>query len=167
MTAIITNILRAPSSKAGRLTSVRTIHLVDIENLCGESRPSKTQVEDARERYLGAVACYMGDHFVVASSTGNFLASSYGWPGARYLVRDGKDGADLCLMDVMVTEGLADRFDRVVVASGDGGLAPSVAQLAEAGMATVVVSQSERLSRKMRMAAHKCILLTPELEDIA
>lgn len=145
----------------------RSIHLIDIENLCGESRPTRNQVEVARQRYMEVGLCRKGDHVIVASSRGNCVNSAYGWPGARYLVRDGKDGADLCLAEVMSTEGLTQRFARAVIASGDGGLAPFVSELAAKGMDTVVVSPADRLSRKMRMAAHKCIVLTPELEDIA
>jgi hypothetical protein len=167
MAAIITNISRAPRVATAPLVPGRSVHLIDIENLCGESRPTRNQVEVARQRYMEVGLCQLGDHVIVASSRGNWMNSAYGWPGARCLVRDGKDGADLCLAEVMSTEGLSERFARAVVASGDGGLAPFVSELAAKGMDTVVVSQSSRLSRLMRMAAHKCIVLTPELEDIA
>ena len=167
MTAIITNIARAPRVATAPLMPGRSIHLIDIENLCGESRPTRNQVEVARQRYMEVGLCQLGDHVIVASSRGNWMNSAYGWPGASCLVRDGKDGADLCLAEVMSTEGLSERFARAVVASGDGGLAPFVSELAAKGMDTVVVSQLGRLSRLMRMAAHKCIVLTPELEDIA
>jgi uncharacterized LabA/DUF88 family protein len=95
------------------------------------------------------------------------MSAFIGWPGARYLSQDGKDGADICLARVIVDEGIEHRFDNVVLASGDGGLAPFVAHLATKGLNTTVVSPANRLSRQMRMAAHKCIVLTPELEDIA
>lgn len=167
MNAIITNISRAPRARVTGFATGRTIHLIDIENLCGEARPSKAQVEHARKRYLGVVGGENRDQFIVASSKGNLLNSSSGWPKARYLARDGKDGADICLARVVVEEGVAERFDSVVMASGDHGLAPFVSQLARRGLDTTVVSLRDSLSRDMRMAAHKCIVLTPELEDIA
>jgi len=167
MNATITNISRAPNLAIKPETSARSIHLIDVENLCGESNPTKHQVEIARKRYLEAVWSDKTDHFIVASSRGNFMNASLGWPGARYLVRDGKDGADFCLAEVMTSEKLEQRFQRAVIASGDGGLAPCVAQLAGSGVHTVVVSSRDRLSRLMRLASHKCIVLTPELEETA
>jgi len=167
MTAIITNILRAPRVTIAPLVPGRGIHLIDIENLCGASRPTLNQVKVARQRYMDMGLWREGDQVVVASSTGNYPSSAYGWSNARYLTRDGKDGADLCLAEVMTDENLENRYSRIIVASGDGGLAPFVAELARSGVHTVVVSYSDRLSRKMRLAAHKCVVLTPELEDIA
>lgn len=167
MNAIITNITRTPNPSKGLGVSNRCIHLIDVENLCGESRPSLDQVKGARRRYLDAVHSDKKDQFIVASSTGNFLNASLGWPGARYLVRDGKDGADFCLAEVMATERLEGRFQRVVVASGDGGLAPFIARLATSGLQTLVVSQRGRLSRRLRMASHQCVVLTPEIEESA
>ena len=147
--------------------SGRRIHLIDIENLCGVSIPSEAEIADARIRYLEAVTINSTDHVVVASSRGNLLNASRGWPGARYLARDGKDGADICLAEVIEDERLPQRFDQVFLATGDGGLAVSVSKLAEAGLRTVVVARQERLSRMLRMAAHACIMLTPELKEIA
>lgn len=167
MTAIITNIERVSRGAAVPLVPGRCMHLIDIENLCGASQPTLEQVRVARQRYMDTGLCREGDLLVIASSRGNYLNSAFGWPGARHLTRDGKDGADLCLAEVMSEERLPNRFERVVVASGDGGLAPFVANLAVSGVDTVVVSQSDRLSRRMRLAAHKCFVLTPDLEDIA
>lgn len=167
MNAIITNIARAQALATTPEAPERSVHLIDVENLCGESRPSRQQVEVAHRRYLEAVSPDEKDHFIVASSKGNLINVSLGWPGARYLARDGQDGADLCLAEVMTGEKLEQRFRRAVVASGDGGLAPCVAQLAGSGLHTVVVSSRNRLSRLMRLASHKCIVLTPELEETA
>ena len=167
MTAIITNISRVPRATATPPVRGRSIHLIDIENLCGSSQPSRHEVEHARARYSEWVPVGNLDQVVVASSRGNLMSAFIGWPGARYLSQDGKDGADICLARVIVDEGIEHRFDNVVLASGDGGLAPFVAHLATKGLNTTVVSPANRLSRQMRMAAHKCIVLTPELEDIA
>lgn len=167
MTAIITNIARAPRATTAPMVRGRSIHLIDIENLCGSSQPSRQEVEHARARYNEWVPVGNLDQVVVASSRGNLMSAYIGWPGVRYLTQDGKDGADICLARVMLEEGVAQRFGAVVLASGDGGLAPFVAHLATQGLATTVVSPADRLSREMRMAAHKCIVLAPELEDIA
>lgn len=167
MTAVITNISRRPRVPSEIIEQARKIHLIDIENLCGSSMPTRRQVEAARVRYQDEVQIGKDDCVVIASARGNLFTAHLGWPGARYLARDGKDGADICLAQVILYEELPRRFGGVVVASGDGGLAPFVAHLANWGMETIVVSLSNRLSRLMRMAAHKSIVLEPELQDIA
>lgn len=167
MNAIITNISHRAAARQGRRGSGRTIHLIDIENLCGSSRVTRDQVAQERETYKQAVLIGHSDLVIVASSGGNLLSSYLGWPGPRFLARDGKDGADICLAEVIAEGGLAGRFEIAVVASGDGGLAPSVASLAEQGLHTIVVSRANCISRRMRMAAHESILLGPKLQERA
>jgi hypothetical protein len=167
MNATITNISYGKVASRGRSAFGRTIHLIDIENLCGSSRVTPDQVAEARERYEEAIPIVRSDQVIVASSTGNRPSSRLGWPGARLLARDGKNGADDCLAEVIAGGLVTKLFDRAVVASGDGGLAPSVAFMAGEGIYTVVVSQSDRLSRSMRVAAHKSILLEPKLQERA
>ena len=145
----------------------RKVHLIDIENLCGSPHPSRTQVAAARQRYEASVTLRDGDLVIVASAFGNLMSAALGWPGVRYLGRDGRDGADICLAKVIVDERVSERFDSVVMASGDGGLAPFIAHLAGWGLDTTVVSQRKPLSRQMRLAAHRCIVLGPDLENIA
>lgn len=167
MSAIITNPSRRPARPSRAIVPGRKVHLIDIENLCGLSNPSRTQVAYARELYEESVSINHGDLVVVASAWGNLMSAALGWPKARHLARDGKDGADICLARVVVEEDVAERFDSVVMASGDHGLAPFVSHLALRGLDTTVVSLRDSLSRDMRMAAHRCIVLTPELEDVA
>ena len=168
MTAIIHNLVRnAPRPKLPKFAS-RCIHLVDIENLVGEPRLTKQAVESARTRYLAEVLVGPMDQVVVAtSSSQNLMAAAQGWPGARYLEKDGKDGADIRLAEVMCSENLESRFDTAVIASGDGGLAPFVSRLASRGMKTIAVSNSRSLSRQMRLASHMSIVFEPERELIA
>ena len=167
MNATITNIFHGKVASRGRSEFGRTIHLIDIENLCGSSRVTPDQVAEARERYEEAVPIATSDHVIVASSRGNLFSSSQGWPGVRLLARDGKNGADICLAEVIVEENVTERFQTAVVASGDGDLAPFVAFMAAKGMNTVIVSRADRLSRSMRVAAHKSILLESELQERA
>lgn len=145
----------------------RGIHLIDIENLCGANHPSRSQVAAARELYLQNVTVAESDLTIIGSAVGNTFNAALGWPGARYLCRNGKDGADIRLAQVIVHEDVTSRFDRAVVASGDGGLAPFVGFMAKHGLDTTVVSLSSHLSREMRLAAHQTIALKPNLEDLA
>lgn len=138
---------------------VRSHHLVDIENLCGTSLLHATAVADTRRAYFASVQVGALDQVTIASAHCNILAAAAGWPGARYLVKSGPNGADIRLAEVVVEEHLEDRFDRVHFGSGDGGLAPFAAHLGGAGVRVTAVSRIGALSPRMRLAASDVIYL--------
>ena len=140
------------------LNKSRTMHLVDIENLAGSPNPGRAQVELWNRWYNGHVA-EPRDQVVVASSHHAFATVGFAWPKARHLVRSGRDGADLALLDVLNSERVADRFDRVVIASGDGIFVDPVAELGCAGIEVVVVARAESLAKRLRLAARHCFVL--------
>src|SRR5271155_979774 len=72
---------------ARRLFPVRRLHLVDIENLAGDSLPSLSQVRQALGLYAGCLAFGIMDQVEVASSHRTLLNAALGWPRAHYRVR--------------------------------------------------------------------------------
>jgi hypothetical protein len=131
----------------------RRIHLVDIENVCGNARPGILDVHAMREHYQELVCPVPDDHVVVACNHGAALNVGLGWPGARMMMRSGVDGADRALLSVVENEGIAVRFEGVVIASGDGIFAEAAALLAGCGLSVTVVSRERALSRRLRLAA--------------
>lgn len=93
-----------------------------------------------------------GDHVVIASSHLALKTAGCWWPGARYLVRSGPDGADLALLDLVGHERIAERFAQVTIASGDGIFALAAASLVLAGCQVSVVSRRAGLSRQLALA---------------
>jgi len=141
---------RAPKSRGPR---VRTIHLVDVENLCGSGAPASTYIRRVRDVYDIAAATSSDDLVVIGGSLISTLEAYDAWGSARYVMREGKNGADLALLDVVMSEGVAERFDRVVLGSGDGIFAESVSALGAAGCRVTVVARRASISRRLRMAA--------------
>ena len=92
------------------------------------------------------------DHIVIASSHLALKSTGCWWPGARYLVRSGPDGADLALLDLLSRERVADRFRDVTIASGDGIFTQAASVLTAAGCVVTVVSQRARLSGQLAAA---------------
>jgi hypothetical protein len=92
---------------------IRRLHLVDIENLAGDSLPSLSQVREAQGLYADCLAFGVMDQVEVASSHLTLLNAALGWPHAHYRVRSGPDGADLALLDVLEHENVAGRFTHV------------------------------------------------------
>ena len=141
----------------------RTLHLIDIENLVGSPSPTARQARRVREHYESTYVRY-GDHLVVACSHHAFISNAvaWEWPHARHRVRSGEDGADLELLSVIEEESVADRFEHVVVASGDGIFTDAVALLGQQGVSVTVISRYGSLSRSLRLASEQHLFL-PDL----
>ena len=149
------------SSRASRRTARRAgrrdypprgLHLIDVENLAGTATPDPAQARHLHARYVRLAGVGTGDHVVIASSHLALKTAGCWWPGARYLVRSGPDGADLALLDLAGHEHIAERFSQVTIASGDGIFALAAASLALAGCQVNVVSRRAGLSRHLALA---------------
>jgi hypothetical protein len=144
---------------ARRRFPARRLHLVDVENLAGDSRPSLSQVRQALGLYADRLAFGAMDQVEVASSHRTLLNAALGWPHAHYRIRSGPDGADLALLDVLRHENVATRFTHVAIGSGDHLFAEAAAHLAAQGVWVTVVSRQRSLSRQLALAAREVVLL--------
>jgi hypothetical protein len=144
---------------AKRRFPVRTLHLVDIENLAGAAIPSLMQVMDVQDRYARSLSVGVADLVVMASSHLGLVNTALGWPHARYRVRSGPDGADLALLDVIWHENVATRFSHIVIGSGDGTFVSAVQALSDRGVLVTVVSRWGSLSPRLAHAAHDVVYL--------
>jgi hypothetical protein len=136
----------------------RTHHLIDIENLIGTSSPSREAVASCWATYSHHFVTN-GDQYALACSHHAAERVAFECGNARQLWRSGANGADLELLDVLKYERVAERFDRVFIASGDGIFAEAAAWLASQGVEVVVVSRPQSLSTKLRLAAEHVVLL--------
>lgn len=112
-------------------------------------------------------AVSLSDHeqVVIGTSHVGVLATGLGWQGPRIVVRSGVDGADLALLDVLIEERIEERFDELVLASGDGIFADVVASLGAAGVNVTVVARSDRCSNRLRLAARHVVCLEERVLD--
>jgi hypothetical protein len=145
----------------------RALHVVDIENLAGAAIPSLDLVSEVQIRYLACLGFGADDHVVLASSHLGLLNAGLGWPHARHLVRSGRDGADLELIDVLEHENVATRFRHVVIGSGDGGFSQAAADLAARGIQVTVVSRWGSLAQTLASVAGQVVYLDHPLTAAA
>lgn len=117
----------------------RTLHLVDIENLCGGTDTGDAAVGEAVDRYRRTIRVAEDDHVIVGSGPTFALAAKRAWPSAQLVVGRGVDGADVALLHAADPIFVADHYDRVVVASGDHAFAGLVVDLRSRGTAVLVV----------------------------
>ena len=139
----------------------RRLVVVDIENMVGGSVMTPLQVAQVHS-FLEAIGLLRGnDQAVVGASHIGLLSAGLGWKGARLLVRSGENGADLALLEVLTGEFVESRFDEVILVSGDGIFADTVAALAAKGVAVTVVAREDSCSKRLRMAAGRTVYMSP------
>ena len=133
------------------LAKGRAIHLIDIENLCREANPTQEHVAIAKAAYFQKVKPGPNDLFhVTVSSKNNMAAASFGWGKAAFACKEGHDGADILLAELMLNGDLGERFEKVYLGSGDGGLAPFASHLMKKGIEVEIISVPEALSTQYR-----------------
>lgn len=131
----------------------RTIHLLDIENLLATPFFTAEDVAHFKRFYATTDVYADGDHIVIAtSSSEGIVEANVGWGSARYTFQRGENGADTALIEIIRGEHLDERFDRVVIASGDGIFERHVKALCAAQIDVHVVSR--------RSALHNCFTRT-------
>jgi hypothetical protein len=134
----------------------RRLVVVDIENVAGGACLTTKMAAVARRRIERRVGFRPDDQIVVGTCHAGLLAVALTWPAARRVVRSGRDGADLALIEVL-KEGVVGRFDEVLIASGDAVFVRPAAKLREQGLTVTVVSWRSNLSRRLREAADRVI----------
>ena len=134
----------------------RTLHLVDIENLIGAD-PKTASIHDvhhafaqfaltARQRVADLMIVACNPKLVV--KVGNTLRGA-----GRIHPRKGHDGADLALLDAVDVDLWSQRFDRIVIGSGDHIFTETATCLRAAGLEVVVVGLDGHVSIDLRNSA--------------
>jgi hypothetical protein len=130
----------------------RTLHIVDVENLAGHSRPTARELRDLRESYFGTITFSGNDLLIVGCDVGLVLDVYATWPGARIASGTGHDGADSALLACSNPDDVARRFDRVIIGSGDHIFASLATALIAFGVVVGVVSRTDALAASLRRA---------------
>ena len=131
----------------------RQLILIDIENLTGTPSPTSEEVETAKAALRQVVSGFDDAQHIVACSHHAAPTVAFAFRGARHLWRSGPDGADLALLDVLESERVDERFERVTICSGDGIFTASAAWLASADVDVTVVSLPGCLAARLQLAA--------------
>ncbi len=148
----------------------RTLHLLDPENLMGGPHQSCDALRYAAQSYKNIIPVRSGDHVIVGTSPGLALEAGLKWPGSRLVIGSGPDGADHALLDAVEdTEWVAERFDRVIIGSGDGIFQPLAHAFRSRGVAVGVVGREGTVARGLAEAADLLCFITgmPQIEVVA
>lgn len=138
-------------SAAGPGPERRTLHLIDVENLCSDPRPEESRVRAVLARYRTSMAVSEADHVVLAAAGRTALFAGLAWPGVRVRAGRGPDGADRALLAAVDVDHTVDSYNRVVVASGDHIFVPLVRALRGAGVAVEIVAPTCGIAQVLRL----------------
>jgi hypothetical protein len=147
------------------ITLGRTAHLLDVENLVGTGRFGASEAQSCRSAYTALGLLNGGDHVIVACNPFSAIHVLDLWPGTRLLTGHGRDGADLALLAAIENEHFEDRFDRIVVGSGDGIFTDAVASFRQTGREVVVVGRQGAIAQRLRFAAGRSVVELPPMNS--
>ncbi|TFV88058.1 NYN domain-containing protein [Blastococcus sp. CT_GayMR20] len=124
-----------------RAPEVRTLHVVDLENLMGDVRTGDdaAQVWDTYSAALGVDRMH---HVIVGSGPSLAAVAWFRLPhqGIRRVLGHGVNGGDLALLAEMADAELTTRaYQRLVIASGDGIFTAAAHRFRTAGLHVVQV----------------------------
>ena len=131
----------------------RTLHLLDVENLAGGTASGGGAAATALAAYRATVRVGLDDHVLLGTGPTFACSAAAAWPGARLRVGHGIDGADLALLGDVDPAFAANRYDRVVIGSGDHIFCSLVSALRPLGVAVVVIAPADSISRDLRRLA--------------
>jgi uncharacterized LabA/DUF88 family protein len=130
----------------------RALHIIDIENLLQSSILSESEVQRFRDEYFHATQPGEDDLFVIGVSHFNQVAAIFGWGcgKASFKIRSGENGADLALIEEINSLPIKERFDEVVIVSGDGIFSDIAKSIKCTGVETSFIGRANSTSRTIR-----------------
>lgn len=132
---------------------MRTVHLLDIENLCRGTVTPRT-VAKAWDCYCASSDLQESDHVVVGSGPTAAPIAWFALPGrCRRVLGRGIDGGERAILRAVDPDWLAQHFGRVVIGSGDRLFSELARQLVALGVVVQVVCRPESAGRKLTSRA--------------
>jgi hypothetical protein len=147
----------------------RRLVLIDLENLVGQSPRCASACEYRHAFHALVASLNLTDEDLIVVGVNPNLAFVAGdiAPGARIVTRGGPDGAEDRLIEELRNPAfLAQRFGRVVIASGDHGFLDSVLLLNHHDVDTTVAALPDQLATSLRLAARHIVWLSPPREPL-
>jgi hypothetical protein len=138
----------------------RALHLVDLENLVGDPDAGCEAVDAVLDAYVAGAA--LGDDDLVAVAVNHRMyrracfSLDRGW---EIKLASGPDACDHVLIAEAPVDWVADRFDRLVIGSGDHIFVDLVQGVRRQAVPVWVVAQPRSLARRLAAAASRVVQL--------
>ena len=132
---------------------MRTLHLLDIENLC-RGEVTTDSVATALARFVRFANVQPDDHVIVGTGPRAAGVAWFSLPRhARRVLGHGVDGAEKALIHAAEPAHVAARYGRVVIGSGDHCFASLVRDLRLRGVEVLIAGAPGCTSRQLRLVA--------------
>lgn len=112
----------------------RTAYLLDLDNLAGSGQPSADEIHCVLDHFERECRPCKNDQVYCAGTAISAYHCADYRPNYRVAVGRGKDGADQRLLELGDPEHVSQRFQRVVIGSGDGIFAGIVREFSIRGV---------------------------------
>lgn len=134
--------------------------LVDVENCCGTPILTAERVAKTREALLSRQVFNDGDLVIVGTShPSNMFAAKAGWSDSRCVMKRGRNGGDLAIIEAAKSHlDNIDSFSEVVLLSGDGIFTNLVRDISLKGIRVTVASRIDSLNESLARQA-SCLSL--------
>ena len=150
--------------EVGTARAIRTLHVIDLENLASGADKSVGEFLDVVARYCSVMRIETDDLVEVAIDASAWRRVVFSLPRSwRVRFGYGRGGADRALLAAVDLRVAARRFDHVVIGSGDSAFVDLVEGLTGAGRRVDVVSRRCALSRRLARAATVVVALPEPL----
>ena len=127
--------------------ATRKLFVVDIENAVGAGVIDEEACRGVKSRIERTYRPGDSDLTIIGVSHKNNFFTAHAWGGARVILKEGHDGADLALEGVLATENVEARFGEVVIVSGDGMFSNQASRLKSLGVTVTVDARARQLAR--------------------
>ena len=129
---------------------VRSLHLVDLENLLGDPRADAGTALAMFDAFLDVAHWHADDHVIVATNPWLMTKIAFDLPiPVSPHAAHGHDGADLMLLSLASAELVVKRYGRLVIGSGDGIFASRARTVSDQGVAVEVVARADGCSTRL------------------
>ena len=138
------------------MSTTRSLHLIDLENLCGSGLPTDEVIATVWNTYRYGVSTSPDDHYIVGVSHACAQRAWFILPtqGVQRRVRSGKDGGELAILADLDLAHAVSRYRRLVIGSGDGMFTPTARAAREQGLHVHQVSGVGTCARALSQSAH-------------
>lgn len=142
----------------------RRLVVAEIESIAEGAVRTVSLALWAKRQVAEAIALKEGEQVIVGATHRSALAARMVWPQSRIVTGPRAEDVRNEILQVLQEERISERFDELVLASGNGVYAEAVSSLGASGVEVTAVAWPENLSKRLRMAAAHVVLLERGME---
>lgn len=149
-----------------RGSASRKIVLIDLENMLFGDHEGQGQAQNRSKEILGlAQARRPGDNIIVGCNPQLVFLAAETFPGSQIVTGKGKDGADMALIEALDLGRAIERYDELVIVSGDHLFCEVAHPARKAGLPVRIVAPHAGLSTALRVFADTAVFLPDDADS--